>query len=77
MKTTKEWPGMWDCPEADLEELRGVEYPSSELRDRIADYLSATIQFKRVKAASRGYLLHWLAEFVEKQPKTSRAHTRI
>jgi hypothetical protein len=77
MKTTKEWSGMWNCAEADLEELREVEYPSSELRDRVASYLSAKVEFHRVRVASRGYLLHWLAEFVEKQQEASRAHTRI
>jgi hypothetical protein len=77
MKQTKEWQEVWNCAESDLEELRMVEYPSSELRYRVADYLSATVQFKRVRTASRGYLLHWLAEFVEKQQKASRANTRI
>jgi hypothetical protein len=60
------WKGKWDCPEADLDELRMVERPSYDLRLRIACYISKTVSFQRAMRAGRGQLLHWLDERVEK-----------
>jgi hypothetical protein len=63
----QEWKGKWDCPEADLDELRMVERPSYDLRLRIAGYLSKTVSFQRAMRADCGQLLHWLDERVEKE----------
>lgn len=63
----QEWKGKWDCPEADLEELRMIESPSDDLRLRVTGYLGATVPFQRARWAGRGQLLHWLDEFVEKK----------
>jgi hypothetical protein len=39
MNKNQEWQGEWNCAEADLEELRMVEWPSRDLRYRVAGYL--------------------------------------